>query len=222
MTQALKLLTGALLLFTASIVNAQVGAIAGGGIDGSSHDARNWFGNNSRQTCIFCHAPHNTSTQGPLWSHASTTATYTLYASSTMTATPGQPGSISKLCLSCHDGTVAINNYAGGSGGLKFSAGDTAYIGIDLSNDHPVGITYNAASAASNGKLADPTTKSVTIGSSVSKSGTITAMMLVDGKVECTSCHDVHNRYTVQTNSGRGLVKVNLAGSTLCLQCHNK
>jgi len=220
--QRMRILVGALLLLAVNVANGQVGATAGTGIEGSSHDARNWFGSNSGQVCIFCHAPHNANTQGPLWSHASTTATYTLYASPTMNAAPGQPGSISKLCLSCHDGTVAINNYAGGRGSIRFSSGDTAYIGIDLSNDHPVGIVYNAASATNNRKLADPTTKSVTIGSTVSRSGTITAMMLVDGKVECTSCHDVHNRYTVQTDSGRGLVKVGMAGSSLCVQCHNK
>jgi hypothetical protein len=126
------------------------------------------------------------------------------------------------LCLSCHDGTVAINNYAGSSGSMKMGPGESAYISTDLSNDHPVGIAYNAASATTNGKLADPTTKSVTIGSTVSRSGTITAMMLVEGKVECNSCHDVHNVYTVATDSGRGLVKVSLAGSSLCRQCHNK
>lgn len=76
------------------------------------------------------------------------------------------------------------------------------------------------ALATSDGKLADPATRNVTIGSTVSKSGTIAALMLVNGKVECTSCHAVHNIYTVGTN--HFLVKVDVAGSALCLQCHNK
>jgi len=169
-----------------------------------------------------CHAPHNTTATGPLWSHATTTATYTLYASATMNATSGQPGAASKLCLSCHDGTIAINNFSGNTGSATAAIGSSNvnHIGTDLSNDHPIGITYDTALATSDGKLADPAAKTVTIGSTVSKSGTIAAMMLVNGKVECTSCHDVHNIYTVGSN--HFLVKVDVASSSLCRQCHNK
>jgi predicted CXXCH cytochrome family protein len=46
-------------------------------------------------------------------------------------------------------------------------------------------------------------------------------MMLVGGKIECTSCHDVHNRYTAGSNA-KGLVKVSLEHSSLCLKCHTK
>lgn len=139
-----------------------------------------------------------------------------------MNATPGQPGRVSKLCLSCHDGTVAINDFVGRTGTAtnKIGSSNVNYIGTNLSNDHPIGITYDNALATSDGKLADPETKNVTIGSAVSKSGTIAAVMLVEGKVECTTCHDVHNRYTVGSN--HYLVKVDIAGSSLCTQCHNK
>jgi hypothetical protein len=48
--------------------------------------------------------------------------------------------------------------------------------------------------------------------------------MLLDGgtKMECSSCHDVHNKFTVATLSGRGLVKVGTGGSALCVTCHIK
>ena len=62
--------------------------------------------------CIFCHAPHNTTGVGPLWNHALSAATYTPYSSSTLKATVGQPTGASKLCLSCHDGTVALGMVA--------------------------------------------------------------------------------------------------------------
>jgi predicted CXXCH cytochrome family protein len=176
----------------------------------------------STEVCNICHVPHHATSEGPLWSHAVTTATFTLYGSPTMNASTGQPGQVSKLCLSCHDGTVAINNFIGHTGTATTGIGptNTAYIGTNLTNDHPIGIAYDTALATLDGNLANPASKIVTIGSAKVKTGTIAATMLVDGKVECTSCHDVHNIFTA--GDGWGLLKVSLAGSSLCLQCHTK
>src|SRR5215472_1749968 len=58
--------------------------------------------------CIFCHAPHSASGAGPLWNHQLSVTTYTPYSSPTLKATVGQPTGSSKLCQSCHDGTVAL------------------------------------------------------------------------------------------------------------------
>ena len=68
----------------------------------------------------------------------------------------------------------------------------------------------------------DPATKSVTIGATPTKTGTVSAMMLFSGKMECSSCHDVHNTFTVGANKGAGMVKMTSVGSALCLACHNK
>jgi len=209
---------GVILLLVVNIATGQTNP--GTGVAGTVHDARVYFV--SDQVCIQCHAPHNTGTERPLWNHAMSTANYTLYGSSTMNAASGQPGPMSKLCLSCHDGTVGISDYGGspvGPGGIRFGRGDKAYIATDLRNDHPVGIAYDTALATSDRGLADPATKSVTIGTVKSRTGTIASMMLYDGKVECPSCHDVHNIYTA---GNKGLVKVGLTGSSLCLQCHTK
>lgn len=195
-------------------------SLPGTGIKNTRHDARVWF--RSVQVCNICHAPHTVSAIYPLWNHALTTATYTLYGSPTLNAVAQQPGPMSKLCLSCHDGTLAINDFVGHTGpppATKLSGGKN-YIGTDLTNDHPIGITYDAALAISDGSLFDPTTKNVTIGSVKTRSGTIAQMMLVGGKIECTSCHDVHNIFTVGVN--RALIKVDLAGSAICLACHDK
>jgi len=69
------------------------------------------------RVCVFCHTPHNalTNLDGihvPLWNHSlSTVATYTLPSSPTMRSTPqNPPDGDSRLCLSCHDGTVAIGS----------------------------------------------------------------------------------------------------------------
>src|SRR5215831_18282178 len=59
--------------------------------------------------CIFCHTVHRTTGQTPLWSHTmSSVSNYVIYSSPTLKATVGQPDGSSRLCLSCHDGTVAL------------------------------------------------------------------------------------------------------------------
>ena len=60
------------------------------------------------QVCIFCHAPHNASPIRPLWNRATPVDAYTIYSSPALDAEPGQPTGSSKMCLSCHDGTIAI------------------------------------------------------------------------------------------------------------------
>lgn len=193
-----------------------------GTITGSKHDftASAWSGG---RICVACHTPHQSNTtvaDAPLWSHTNSTAAYTLYSSPTLNATITQPGGGSKLCLSCHDGTVAVNSFGGVTGTTMISSANN--LGTNLKSSHPVGFTYNTALATTDGSLHDPATKTVTIGSGTqTKTGTINAVLLYGGKMECGSCHDVHNTFTVGA-AGTGLVKVDQAGSKICLACHNK
>ncbi len=210
-----KLVTGALALGIGLLLSQSAWA---GTITGSKHDfsGQSWSGG---RICIVCHTPHNADTSvnnAPLWNHSSTTATYTLYNSPTLDATEAQPGESSKLCLSCHDGTVAVDSFGGASGSTTIAAAGN--LGTDLSDDHPFSFTYDTNLATTDGALHDPSTQSVTIGSSPSKSGTIQEVLLYDNKMECASCHDVHNTFT--TTSGF-LLKVSTDGSKLCLACHN-
>jgi hypothetical protein len=212
----------------AQVAMAQAGGTAGQGIANTSHDPRIYGFGTETQICVMCHAPHNASSDGPLWNHAmSAVASYKLYSSPSTLATIGQPGPTSKLCLSCHDGTVAVLAYGGNPGGMTLlqtnGAASMAVIGQDLSNDHPIGFVYDAALVAKDPTKLKPTSTSVTIGASSTKSGTIATLLLDGGlKMECSSCHDVHNKFTVATLSGRGLVKVSTGGSTLCVTCHIK
>lgn len=207
------LAVGMMALLTAPTASA-------GTIVGSNHDLST-KGYGSTQICIFCHTPHNavTITGAPLWNHASSTATYTVYASPTLNATVGQPGTSSKLCLSCHDGTVAVDSFGGATGTRIIAAG--ANFGTVLSNDHPIGFSYDVALTTADGSLANPTTKTVTIGTAPSKTGTIAQTMLIGGVMECASCHDVHNTFTA---AGAGLLKISQTApaSGLCLACHIK
>ena len=185
-------------------------------ITGSAHDfytAPKPAWNGTTELCIACHTPHNAlatgqALDGPLWNHAITaTATFTLYTGTgTLNALDvGQPDGVSKLCLSCHDGSVALDSFGGNTVSPGTMITGTALVGTDLSNDHPVSFTYNTALATADGGLYDP--------------ATVTAVsdLLFSDKVECSSCHDVHN--------GGGfanlLVMAN-TGSALCLTCHNK
>jgi predicted CXXCH cytochrome family protein len=220
------LIIGDLQMYTKRLLAILVGVIglsAGAGtIIGSAHDFSGQAWSPNAQSCVACHAPHVAAViaDAPLWNHASSVATYTVYTSSTMNATVGQPGPTSKLCLSCHDGSIAVNSFGGVTGTTLLTGG--ANIGTVLTNDHPIGFTYDAALVTADGALA-PITNTVIIGSGTKiKSGptvTIASAMLYAGKMECASCHDVHNTFTAATGK---LVKVSMASSALCTTCHTK
>ena len=63
-----------------------------------------------QEICIFCHVPHNSRPDRPLWNRSDPGLTFTLYNSSTTHAVLGQPDGASILCLSCHDGTIALGS----------------------------------------------------------------------------------------------------------------
>jgi hypothetical protein len=202
---------------------------AGALIENSHHDfsGAGWSGG---RICDVCHTPHNADTSvvnAPLWNHEVTTATYTLYSSPTFDATAQQPGSHSKLCLSCHDGTVAIDSYGGDVGTQYLDPGRFGYIGTDLSPHHPISIEYDTALATTDGELYDPSTAPSGLG------GTIQEDLLFNNRLECSSCHDVHVsrntsgclgcHFTGPDNGTHTLsLRVDNAGSAFCLTCHAK
>ncbi len=181
------------------------------GISGSAHDFTSKTWNSDGELCQPCHVPHNANTSvtdSPLWSRSAlTTETFTAYSSGSLQATVGQPDGTSKLCLSCHDGTVALESFPGGGTGTTYQDD----FGTDLSGEHPISFTYDAALAASDGELFDPSTANSGLG------GTIDADMLIGGKMECATCHDVHDA----AGNGKLLMKAN-TGSALCITCHDK
>ena len=157
-------------------------------------------------------------TAAPQWNHSLSSAGYTLYGSPSLKATVGQPGMLSKLCLSCHDGTVALDSF-GGQTGMQYIS-NANRLGTSLADDHPVGFVYDTTLAAANGTLFDPALKTVTIGSgSQTKTGTLNSIMLYSGQLECSSCHDVHNAFTT---GSVGLLKLAQTGGAICFACHNK
>jgi len=162
------------------------------------------------QICIFCHTPHSGAPNTPLWNRRSPGSTYLPYTSSTLKAAPGQPTGASLMCLSCHDGTIALGDVLSRATPIAMSGGVTTLpsgasrLGTDLSDDHPVSFVYSAALAASRGELVDP--------------ATLTGRVRLDsgGRLQCTACHDPHD-----DANGQFLVMSNQA-SALCQACHVK
>lgn len=183
------------------------------GMSGTAHDFRGepWYGGN--EICQVCHAPHNNQnvTGDVLWNHDPTVGPWTAYSSGSLNATVGDPAFSSKLCLSCHDGTIALDSWGGNTGSIFITG--AVNLTTDLSNDHPVSFTYDPALATADGGLFDPT---VTL-SGITPAGTIDDDMLIAGEMECASCHDMHNQLGVG-----GLLKKDNIASDLCLTCHDK
>ncbi len=90
--------------------------------------------------CIFCHTPHNAAPRTPLWNKEIKPVNYILYSSTTLAARPSQPNGPSRLCLSCHDGTIALGAVLNPAGGIS-TTGEIRQqylIGTVLSGDHPI------------------------------------------------------------------------------------
>lgn len=191
-----------------------------GSIIGSPHDFLKSPWNRSAEICTPCHAPHTARTlPAPLWDRELATQTYNTYGrtrSQDMAAElRGQPDGMSKICLSCHDGIIALDRYGRHPGGAaEFVNKDR--IGFEPSSNHPISFVYDTALATKDGKLYDPSTK---LSGLTGSTGTIAADMLFSNRMECSSCHDVHNTKAVP---GTKLLVKDTAGSALCLTCHNK
>ena len=195
---------------------------------------------NVDQICVFCHTPHNAQSGAaqiiPLWNHTTTTATFTPYTlidgtSLDYTALPG----VSLACLSCHDGTVAVGSmvnipygfgtgqatplsYAGGSATSQVDKTSglmvgTHALGSNLSNDHPINVVYDVDMVAPSVLV----TNNIPLFDASGKSQTQAYGL----KVQCASCHDVHN-WGGAGITGAPFLRVNNTGSALCLTCHIK
>jgi predicted CXXCH cytochrome family protein len=213
-----KSATKTMLLVMITIVSVlMVAQITKADIVGSKHDLRTYGGATGTDICVYCHTPHAAQSQlVPLWSHATTGATFTLYGStgkesSTLNATIGLPGGVSKACLSCHDGTVAVDSYRGTTGTKIIASG--LQVGPDLTNDHPIGFAYNAALVTSDGGLENPAT---VVSAGLPLFGS-TAAPSVKDQLECATCHNVH-----RTGSIPSFLRVSNTASALCLTCHKK
>lgn len=164
--------------------------------------------------CTFCHAPHSgLGGVTPLWNQTLSTSTYLPYNSTTYheQGLPQPPlGQHSSLCLSCHDGTVAVGQSA--VYGKIPTTGNWNPIdsfGTTLTGSHPFSLVTplkdapDLVSTLVQGKTADPTG----------------AVQLINGNIECTSCHSPHVQ-NIDKVAQKFLVR-DSSSAQMCLACHD-
>ncbi len=185
-------------------------------ISGSAHDFVNGPGVTfGTDICAPCHTPHNSyasSAGGPLWSHTASTAAWTQYSatnSATYNMVNNTIDSISLACLSCHDGTVALDSYIGGTSGAGLLPAGSSNLTADLSNDHPISFTYDSTLDAQSGLY--------TLAQAKSNNALLVFYGTTADQMECATCHDVHNGANISK-----LLRYSNGASAMCLDCHNK
>lgn len=161
------------------------------------------------QVCVFCHAPHHATGQAPLWNRHSPPTHYRIYTSSSTDARIDQPSGPSKMCLSCHDGSLALGLVASRPPTEPILMNQRAIppgpsdLTHDLSDDHPIGFRYDRALAARDHQLKNPdvVTPELPLGR--------------HSEMHCTTCHDPHDNHLGD------FLRVPEERSTICLACHN-
>lgn len=242
-----NILVGAALavLISANSALAQ-STVAFGPHDFSAGSAiRNTDSDINGQTCVFCHTPHNGGIATPLWNRGNTTTSYQVYTSSTMDAAAPTAAaiqsSVSGACLSCHDGSIAIDvltNLRGaanlariaftrqatskatygtsGTGQNNILTGGSPFLGNDLRNDHPITIIYETSRAATPGEFVSQTITGTKITVGATNPLPLYGAATATATIECASCHNPHN------NVNGGFLRKANTGSALCLTCHIK
>jgi hypothetical protein len=219
----------------------------------------NYYSDNEDEICIFCHTPHGGDLSGPLWNRSNPaisgaagdleTGPFTHYNSVTLSSKISNDyrpvSDESLLCLSCHDGSVALNRVLNTSndGQPTIGGGDTFiayFVGViggligknanidddtihrDLSDDHPISFSYTEVQSTEEEKLH---TVFDAAASGVRFFGPT-------ARLECSSCHDPHVDYdsdipddgtdTLADETYRPFLITPNTGSALCLACHDK
>ena len=238
----LKLLLGVLLVmaFSSSVFAQFTGDGFKQTVVGTHHDLTAAQGTEAAPfagtvICEYCHTPHKfvATTGDPplLWNQDMPTGSYTTYSSPTFdgatsvrdpstASTANAAAYMSLLCLTCHDGSVAIGDFKYNFDGQLGAAGSATPPDITfggLANDHPVDFTYSVALATTDGGLQSPTEGA---GVAIPYVGTGNLPLFKDasadpsGRLECATCHNPHN------DTNMPFLRMDNAGSALCLNCH--
>jgi predicted CXXCH cytochrome family protein len=207
-----------LLTSASAIAAACLAAAAVADVVGTAHDfsGLTWAGG---EICKPCHTPHFADpTVSFLWAHTMASTSYTLY-DGTVTGPGGQDSldQRSRMCLSCHDGSIALNDYYD-SGGPPTFIDEPFRIGAggNLTDDHPIGVSAEYPISGSTDFNAPVLSPSGLYGFGGDFSPDVPLYPFWGEQVvSCSSCHDAHGRAGVDR-----LLRRDNAESALCLTCH--
>ncbi|MFO1078072.1 MAG: hypothetical protein U1E73_10170 [Planctomycetota bacterium] len=238
--------TAPTILAAALLAAAGVGQTYTSNLAGTAHDwrLRSSATNRRGEFCAVCHIPHvegrplNRTNEKLLWSRQMSTLSYTMYASPTLNGLTSGSGNAavdgsSRLCLSCHDGTVTSQLFhtqtnpgtrAPMEGSIRIGLPSTGTATGDLSSDHPFSITYNwGTGVGQDPYLKDPDSEfgGMITGQKISD---ILEPSSIGPKVQCASCHDIHNTEVPAGAEYYLRIKNDdpARPSALCLACHIK
>ncbi|MHC4359393.1 MAG: cytochrome c3 family protein [Planctomycetota bacterium] len=194
--KSLKILLLSILVIVCQAVPKAFAIVAG-----TAHDLSP--AQDGSMACQYCHTPHMALADTPLWNHKLSDRIYEIYWSSSLDAKVGQPTGSSKLCLSCHDGTIALESTIRGGSGRTYMPPGSSNLGTDLSDDHPISFVYSAALSSEDPQIRQPES--------------LPDEFRLDkyDELQCATCHDPHDN-----TFGNFLVVSNLR-SNLCLKCHS-
>ena len=175
------------------------------------------------QVCKFCHVPHNAELPAPLWGRPLSDASYEvpeLTVAGPRRPAP-QPDGSSRLCLSCHDGAIALGEVVGEqlpikmAGASRLHPGSRGFLGTDLSGSHPISfVVPDGDRQTAAGDSSDLALRPLHLIRSDPD-----VMLDSQGKMQCTTCHDPHS----DRNHVEGLVPrfwVKASVDEVCLACH--
>ncbi|HEX9242317.1 MAG TPA: hypothetical protein VF875_07720 [Anaeromyxobacter sp.] len=181
----------------------------------SKHDMSKYTGVGgavgSGDACYFCHAAHNNTTFAPLWARFNpTNGAYTTYTSGTVSVNiSGSLDNFSLVCMSCHDGSVALNVTMKGKQGTNaanvYILANNAKIGPDLSNDHPVSVNWVGGGIAG---------LTASVPAPFRVYNTSRGATALSAALTCGSCHAVHDPGISK------FLRANPTSGSFCITCH--
>ena len=216
-------------------------AIAKGGVGAMNGVTYNDYG----EVCVYCHTPHGSNDVAPLWNHALPSASgYSMYRSTTIDASmPSAPDGVSLACLSCHDGTVAVDSITNPPNTTWVDTGVHYRMSAETSGEscgkchtpqgelsglygaHDATVKYLTKNLADDHPvsmsyptvLQDPKFN-IPPGTGIFPNG----IRLFSGKVQCASCHDPHNPDEQNLEGRDPFLRTSKRDSSLCMTCHIK
>lgn len=231
-----------------SVVNSRhnltyINTLSGSG----SHGGASY--NDYGEVCVYCHTPHNASsnTELPLWNRPPlTSGSFEIYSSASMDAARSQPQGVSLACLSCHDGSIAVDSTINkGSSWDGIAAPNHRALSEPTAANDKCGFCHNNTIASDHGsrligrntpQLSDDHPISMVyneawaaIPGQFNDAANIAPLKLFNGRVECPTCHDVHRPFQpFDYDNGFNTVRrsyhlrVTNHSSNICQTCHIK